>query len=63
VLLVPAVSDVENFPGITHDLTIDAVGGLASLASISRMEVPDGGAGLIGGNVIEKGASSIQRFP
>jgi len=33
VLLVPAGSYVENFPSITHSLTIDAVGGLASLSN------------------------------
>lgn len=33
VLLVPAGSYVENFPDITHNLTIDAVGGLASLTN------------------------------
>jgi len=33
VLLVPAGSHVENFPDITDNLTIDAVGGLASLTS------------------------------
>jgi Right handed beta helix region len=32
-LLVPAGSYVENFPDITHNLTIDAVGGLASLTT------------------------------
>ena len=32
-LLVPAGSYVENFPDITHNLTIDAVGGLASLTN------------------------------
>ncbi|MSP02460.1 MAG: hypothetical protein EXR07_15625 [Acetobacteraceae bacterium] len=31
VLLVPAGSYVENFPDITHSLTIEAIGGLASL--------------------------------
>ena len=31
VLLVPAGSYDENFPAITHSLTIDAVGGMASL--------------------------------
>jgi hypothetical protein len=33
VLLVPAGSYNENFPDITHNLTIDAVGGLASLTT------------------------------
>lgn len=33
VLLVPAGSYDENFPSITHNLTIDAVGGLASLTT------------------------------
>jgi hypothetical protein len=33
VLLVPAGSYVENFPSITHSLTIDAIGGLASLSN------------------------------
>jgi hypothetical protein len=33
VLLVPAGSYDENFPAITHNLTIDAVGGLASLTT------------------------------
>ncbi len=32
-LLVPAGSYVENFPDITHNLTINAVGGLASLTT------------------------------
>jgi hypothetical protein len=33
VLLVPAGSYVENFPNISHNLTIDAVGGMASLTT------------------------------
>jgi hypothetical protein len=33
VLLVPAGSYVENFPDITHSLTINAVGGMASLSN------------------------------
>jgi hypothetical protein len=33
VLLVPAGSYVENFPDITHNLTIDAVGGMAALSN------------------------------
>ena len=33
ILLVPAGSYVENFPNITHNLTIEAVGGLASLTT------------------------------
>src|SRR4051812_21476966 len=33
VLLVPAGAYVENFPNITHDLTINSVGGLASLTT------------------------------
>jgi hypothetical protein len=39
VLLVPAGSYDENFPNITHNLTIDAVGGLASLTTPQPMPV------------------------
>ena len=39
VLLVPAGSWNENFPDITHNLTIDAVGGLASLTTPQPMPI------------------------
>ncbi len=37
-LLVPAGSYVENFPDITHNLTIDSVGGLASLSTLGPVD-------------------------
>jgi hypothetical protein len=41
VLLVPAGSYDENFPNITHSLTIDAVGGLASLTTPQPIPIND----------------------
>jgi hypothetical protein len=38
-LVVPAGSYVENFPDITHNLTIDSVGGLASLTTPQPLPV------------------------
>lgn len=43
VLLVPAGSYVEDFPDITHNLTIDAVGGMASLSN-PQPDPPNGRA-------------------
>jgi len=45
VLLVPAGSYVENFPDITHSLTIDSVGGLASLSN--PQSVPPNGRAVL----------------
>src|SRR5580704_371863 len=41
VLLVPAGSYDENFPNITHNLTIDAVGGMASLTTPQPIPIND----------------------
>ena len=43
VLLVPAGTYVENFPNITHSLTIDSVGGLAVLSN-PQPDPPNGRA-------------------
>ncbi|WP_158931305.1 right-handed parallel beta-helix repeat-containing protein [Acidisphaera sp. S103] len=43
VLLVPAGTYVENFPDITHSLTIDSVGGLAVLSN-PQPDPPNGRA-------------------
>jgi hypothetical protein len=41
VLLIPAGSYDENFPDITHSLTIEAVGGLASLTTPQPIPIND----------------------